>query len=187
MKARCGLMTTTLLVGLGVVLLVPGARSHGQGKAPGSLGRPQPHPPELMVLERLRGTWDVTVNTRAPQAGTTKHVETYEWVLDRRFLRGETSQKPDGTQDMFMATYDPAIKGYRFWIFSSSGFFVEMPKGAWDERTQSMEWKSPPQMDITFRGQWTFPDKDTRQWTALLKDWKGTVLLEATGTATRRR
>ena len=180
-------LVTTVLLGIGAALFVPGERGYGQGGTPGLLARPEPRAPQLKVLERLRGTWDVTVTTRAPQAGTMTYVEAYEWVLDQRFLRGETSQKSDGTHDIFMATYDPVAKGYRFWMFSSAGSSVELPKGTWDEKTQSMEWKSPPQMDVSFRGQWIFPDKDSRRWTAVLKDWKGNIILDAVGTATRRR
>jgi hypothetical protein len=40
---------------------------------------------------------------RSPKPVTMKYVETFEWVLDRTFLRGETSHKPDGTTDMFRA------------------------------------------------------------------------------------
>jgi uncharacterized protein DUF1579 len=175
------------IVSLGLALLASAESSYAQEAKRDLFGRPQPKPPQLQVLERLQGNWDVTTTTRAPKALTATYVETYEWVLDQRFLRGETSRKVDGSQDIFMTTFDPATKFYRFWIFNSLGVSIEFPRGTWDEKTQSMEWRSPPQSDLSFFARWTFPDKNTRRWTGLLKDWKGTVLLDMDGTATRRR
>ena len=174
-------------LGIGLALLAFVESSHAQEAKRDFLGRPQPRPPQLQVLERLQGSWDVTTTTRAPKPLTAAYVETYEWVLDQRFLRGETSRKSDGAQDIFMTTYDPATKVYRFWIFNSLGTSIEFPRGTWDEKTQSMEWKNPAQSNLSFLARWTFPDKNTRRWTALVKDWKGSVLLDVDGTATRRK
>ncbi len=178
---------TIVSLGVGLALLAAVESSHAQDAKRDVVGRPQPRAPQLQVLERLQGSWDVTITTRAPKPLRGTYVETYEWVLDQRFLRGETSRKADGTQDIFMTTYDPATKFYRFWIFNSLGTTIEFPLGTWDEKTQSMEWKSPAQWDLSFFARWTFPDKNTRRWTALLKDWKGNVLLDVDGTATRRK
>lgn len=151
------------------------------------LDRPQASAAQLKVLDRLLGTWDVRVTARAPLPGTVTYSETYEWVLGRQFLRGETTVKSDGTKDLSMTTYDAAAGGYRLWVFNSKGTAVELPSGTWDEQTRSMSWKSGPNADVSFSGRWTFPDANTRRWTARLSDWKGKVLLDAEGTCTRRK
>jgi hypothetical protein len=50
-----------------------------------------------------------------------------------------------------------------------------------------MSWKNVPNADVTFSALWTFPDANTRRWTARVKDWKGQVLLDLEGTCLRRR
>jgi hypothetical protein len=168
-------------------MLMPSAdASHGQPQRPGPLDTLTPGAADLRVLDRLRGTWDVVMTMRSPKPITMKYVETFEWVLDRKFLRGETSHKPDGTTDLYMTTYDPRSKHYQFWIFSSPGTFVLLPFGTWDTRTQSMEWKSGPNWEVSFNGRWTFPDANTRESTTLVKDWRGKVLLDADVRAVRR-
>lgn len=179
-----------LLCGAAGLIFVMGFAASGakpQGRQQSLLDRPQASAAQLAVLDRLLGTWDVRVKVLAPQPGTVTYSETYEWVLDRQFLRGETTVKSDGTKDLSMTTYDAAAGGYHLWIFNSKGTAVELLPGIWDARSQSMEWKSGPNTDITFSARWTFPDANSRTWTARLKDWKGHVLLDLEGTCRRRR
>ena len=169
-------------------LVLPVRTTHGQGKAPGPLDVSPPSLADLKVLDRLRGTWDVVVTTRSPQAGTIRYVETYQWVLDGKFLRGETLRKPDGTTDLYMTTYDARSRRYQFWIFTSQGTFVFLPFGTWNATSQSMEWKSGADWGgVSFTGRWTFPDANTRHSTTVVKDWKGKVLIDAEAHAVRRR
>src|SRR5262245_38325896 len=70
----------------------------------------------LNVLDRYRGRWDVTVKIKHPRPAQVTYTETYDWVLDRRFMRGDSGRKSDGSQEIVMATYDRASKGYPFWI-----------------------------------------------------------------------
>lgn len=168
-----------------LALAAPGAAP--RGKQPSLLDRPQATAAQLKILDRLLGTWDVRVTVRAPLPGIVTYAETYEWVLDRQFLRGETTVKSDGTKDLTLTTYDAAAGSYRLWAFNSKGTAIELPSGSWDTGSQSMEWKSVPNMQISFSGRWTFPDANTRKWTARLKDWKGQVLLDLEGTCIRRK
>jgi hypothetical protein len=107
-------------------------------------------------------------------------------VLNRQFLRGVTGRKSDGTEDVIYGTYDAKMKGYPFWIFSSSGTYVYLAPATWDASKRTMEWKNPANSDITYSGRLIFPDENTRRWTTVVKDWKGTVLLELEGSAVRR-
>jgi len=65
-------------LGIGLALLASVESSHAQEAKRDFLGRPQPRPPQLQVLERLQGSWDVTTTTRAPKPLTATYVETYE-------------------------------------------------------------------------------------------------------------
>ena len=138
-------------------------------------------------LDVFVGRWNVHVTTLQPQKSEVTYTEAYEWVLDGQFLRGQTGRKSDGTEDIIFATYDKQSKGYPFWIFSSSGSFTYLAPGTWDAGTLTMEWNNPAEFDIAYRSRCTFPDKNTRHCTLMVKDWKGTVLSEVEWSALRRR
>jgi len=138
-------------------------------------------------LDVFVGRWDVHVKTLQPQRSEVTYIETYEWVLDGKFLRGQTERKSDGTQDIIFATYDEQSKGYPFWIFSSTGSFTYLAPGTFDARTLTMEWNNPADFDIAYRSRCTFPDNNTRHCTLVIKDWKGAALSEVEWSAFRRR
>lgn len=152
---------------------------------------PAPLTPEisakLKVLDVFRGTWDVTVRTRLPKPTVVTYTETYGWALDQRFLHGDSGRKSDGTQDLVMATFDQPSGGYPFWIFSSSGAWVYLAPGVWDEAGRTMVWKNPPNVAVTYVTRCMFPDVRSRRCTTLVKDWKGAVLLDQEASAVRRR
>lgn len=141
---------------------------------------------DVGVLERYIGTWDIQARTLQPEASTASYRETYEWVLDRKFIRGRTGRKQDGSFDIVFGTFDANAGGYPFWIFSSSGSYLYLPPATWNEREQMMEWKNPSGLDINYRSHCRFPDKDSRRCHMVVKDWKGTVILEMQWTARRR-
>jgi Protein of unknown function (DUF1579) len=138
------------------------------------------------VLEKFVGRWDVRVKTLQPQKSDLTYIEIYEWVLGRQFIKLRTEGKTDGTEDMVVGTYDPKTNGYPFWIFSSSGTFLYLPAGTWDARNQTMEWKSPPLLDVSYQGRCTFTDNTTRRCTTMIKNWLGKVLQEQDSSAVRR-
>ena len=143
--------------------------------------------PDAGGLEGFVGRWNVRLKALQPQRSEITYTETYEWVLDGKFLRGQTGRKPDGTQDVYYATYDENANGYPFWIFSSSGAYTYLAPGIWNARTRTMEWTNPSGLDISYRSLCKFPDLDTRRCTLIVKDWKGAVLSELEWSATRRR
>ena len=75
------------------------------------------------ALDKFLGRWDVRVKRLQPEKPDVTYTETYEWVLQRKFIRGKTERKSDGTEDVIFAGYDPQTKGYPFWIFSSTGTY----------------------------------------------------------------
>ena len=144
--------------------------------------------PELKIIEKWRGTWDVKSTRRAPgPVEEVNYVETYDWVLDGRFLRSETSQRSDGGKSMSMIWFDVHTKTYRFVYFDAKGYGLETPPPTWNESTQTMEWKGDYFAPIRYTAHTTFPDRDTIRWKLLWRDWKGTAILEFEGVSTRRR
>jgi uncharacterized protein DUF1579 len=141
---------------------------------------------KLDVLDRFRGTWDVTVKTRQPKASVVTYTETFGWILEHRFLRGDSGRKSDGTQDVMMTTYDQPTGGYPFWIFSSSGAYIYLAPGTWDETSRTFLWKNPPGAPVEYVSRCVFPDNKVRRCTSTVKDWKGKVLLEQEVSAARR-
>ncbi|MGA8158392.1 MAG: hypothetical protein WB822_19760, partial [Rhodoplanes sp.] len=142
----------------------------------------------LVVIGKWRGNWDVKA-TRLhpkPQLNIT-YTETFDWILGGRFLRSETSQKSDGGKSMSIFWFDAITKTYRFVIFDAKGFSLELPPPTWDERTQTMEWKTGWLSPTSYTANATFPDPDTIRWRSLWKDWKGSPILELEGVSTRRK
>src|SRR5262245_13740127 len=137
------------------------------------------------VLEKFVGRWDVRVKMLQPQQPDLTYIETYEWMLDRKFVRARTEGKSDGTEDMVVIGYDQKVNGYPFWIFSSSGTFLYLTPGTWDARNRTMEWKSPPLLDVSYQARCTLDD-NTRRCILVLKNWLGKVLLEQESIAVRR-
>ena len=138
------------------------------------------------VLEKYVGRWNVSVKTLQPQKPDQTYIETYEWMLDRKFVRAKTEGKADGTEDMVVGGYDPMTKKYPFWIFSSTGAFLYLASGSWDAPSRTLEWKSPPISDVSYLARCIFSDESTRRCTLIVKAWFGKVLLEQESTAVRR-
>jgi hypothetical protein len=136
-------------------------------------------------LEGFVGNWDVHMKMLHPEKSESTYTETYEWVLDGKFLRGQTGQKSDGTQDIIFATYNKQEQGYPFWVFSSAGTYMYLAPATWNSQSRIMEWRNPPQLDISYQSSCNFPDKNSRYCTLIMKDWKGTVLKELTWSALR--
>lgn len=160
------------------------AAESGKGQAPACKDL---FAPELKVLERWRGTWEVKAINSQQLAKEIAYEETFDWVLDGCYLRSETSRKSDGGQSISMLWFDRITKTYRFMIFDASGVAVELPPPTWSESTQTMEWKSGLFAPTSYTAHVTFKDRDTIRWKSLWKNWNGRVLLELEGTSIRRK
>lgn len=137
-------------------------------------------------LDLFLGQWDVRVETTRPEPAVVTYKEQYEWILDGMFLRGETYDKSDGVEDLIVGAYDNNGKGHTFWIFSSTGDFLYLPPGDWNQRKRRFTWKNPQNSDISYRTVVEFPDNRTRRWTVTVRDWAGKILVEQNGFAERR-
>lgn len=141
---------------------------------------------ELRVLDLFIGSWEIHTETVRPRPSTSHYSEHYEWVLDGKFIRGETGRKADGSKDIIFGTYDVQADGYTFWIFSSSGSFLYLPPGTWDEQHRTMEWRNPKGFDLNYLSSCSFPNRDNRYCNLIMKDWKGEVVQELKWHAVRR-
>ena len=91
----------------------------------------------------------MTATRRQPQpVAAVTYVETFEWILDGRFLRSESSRKSDGN-----------TKSYRFVIFDATAIAVELPPPTWNESTQTMEWKGGLFTPVRYTGHATFTER----------------------------
>lgn len=136
-------------------------------------------------LDLFIGRWTIKVSHLKPEPLEVAYTEHYQRVLDGKYIRGETSRKPDGSHDIVFATYDAKAGGYPFWIFSSTGSYTYLPPASWNARKRIMRWKNPPQFDISYQSQCEFPSAVLRSCYLIMKDWKGKVLSEMTWTAER--
>lgn len=173
------------------LLLCIAALLPGSAAAADAGREPEPRPalgPEARIIDKWRGTWQVKALRRAPPpSAEISYVETFEWVLDGRVLRSETSPKSDGGKSMSMFWFDVFTKTYRYMIFDAAGYAVELPPPSWNESTQTMEWKSGSLSPTSYSAHATFADRDTIRWKSSWKDWKGKPILELEGVSIRRQ
>lgn len=157
-------------IALGAALAAPGTPALAEGEA----------------LDLFVGRWEARVETTRPQPAVLTYTEVYEKVLGGKYLQGRTSEKSDGTEDIILGAYDPEARGYPWWLFSSTGTYLFLAPGTWDARSRTLEFRNPPGMDISYVSRVVFRDDRTREWTVLIKDWRGSVVLEQHGRAERR-
>jgi hypothetical protein len=167
----------TVLVGLASGLLLASSRCRAQ--------EPPPRPPELKVLDRLVGQWKDEATFLEPKGPPESAIYTTRWVLGDRFLWSEGSS--DGwLQAIQIMTFEPKQKEYRRWYFGSD----EHPRessGQWDEDARTLTWKGDLFDGGTGVSKWRFPDKDTIDWSRVLKDRDGKVESEVRGKGTRQK
>ncbi|MEP6956766.1 MAG: hypothetical protein ABI883_08060, partial [Chthoniobacterales bacterium] len=125
------------------------------------------------VLRLFVGEWDVRVQTILPGRSEITYRETFRWALDRRFIDGETSERPDSNQQYF-GTYDPTSDTYPFWFFSAKGLACVWLQGNWNAQTRTLLWKNPPVSDVRIELRMEFPDDRTRRWTQVVGNVFGT-------------
>jgi hypothetical protein len=137
------------------------------------------------VMDRFVGTWDVTATTRVPKVAPVTSTFTWAWVLDRRYLRGESSTKSDGSHEMQVLGHDAG--GYPLWVFSSSGMAFQLPRGEWNEATRTMEWKNAATDPVLYTTRCTFETATTLRCSAQVKNLAGKLAIDTESVALRRR
>jgi len=166
------------LLGLACAVLVASAAAQPRG-GPTPLTAAQ-----RAVLDRFVGTWDVTATTKVPRLPPVKSTFTWAWVLERRYLRGESSIKSDGSQEMQVLGHDAG--GYPLWVFSSAGLAFQLTRGEWNEATRTMEWKNAPTDPLLYTTRCTFETATTMRCSGQVKNLGGKVAIDSESVALRR-
>ena len=102
--------------------------------------------PELQVLDRFVGTWDMKF-TRKPAEGEKLALDTISiraWTLGGTFVRFEDANNlkfPELQESQMLLTYDPELNNY-------PGVVMDGPRrfevtGTWDEKTQTFSLSCP--------------------------------------------
>jgi hypothetical protein len=119
-----------------------------------AIGTPiQPIPDEVKKLEMFVGVRDVEFIQRpsltVPQGSTAKGTMSGRWILDGRFLLGET-QLPT-FQSQWVIGYDTNKRAFRYVLFGSNGR-IDENIGLWSEADRVFDWKlvnGPPELTRT--------------------------------------
>ncbi len=147
-------------------------------------------PPELKVLQRFVGTWDVEAVTKptvwTPAEKREKCVEYNEMALDGWFLHGSSKSADGKTSAIVMNTYDPGKKEYRIRRFTPGGLCDELT-GQWDETTSTLTVKGDLGRGITLTAAFHLKDEDHREYHVVAKDDDGKVYFDVQGRVTRRK
>lgn len=118
------------------------------------IGTPiQPIPEEVKKLEFFIGTRDVEFIQRpsltVPRGNTAQGTMSGQWILDGRFLLGET--KLPSFQSLWVMGYDTNKKAFRYVLFGSNGR-IDENIGQWNEAERVFDWKQvnlPPELTRT--------------------------------------
>ena len=145
--------------------------------------------PELQVLDRYIGVWDIK-NTFKPVGGEEvvfNIVSRKSWSLGGSFLRGQDTNLsiPEAKEFHLLWTYDSVAKNY-------PAVFMEGPNrgeftGIWDEKTKTMHWKGKMANGITGEGHDRFIGKDRIEASGVFKNPEGETVFEISWSHTRRK
>ena len=100
--------------------------------------------PELAVLDRFAGPWEVAeshYNKRGEVVATAKGIEEGVWILDRRTLKRTYSTGEEGKLDraIGMISWDSVGKKYKgMWFDNASANGPAVFSGEWDEAAKTM-------------------------------------------------
>ena len=140
--------------------------------------------PELQVLDRFVGTWDMEVTVQ-PTGGET---ETFDAVSFRSWSQGGSFvvfEDPGQEEVNLPITYDPKTKTYPgvIMIGTSSGLVT----GTWDKDKKTMSFAIKYTNKNTYNGTHRFIREDYAEASGSVTDADGKVVLNLTWKQTRRK
>ena len=144
-------------------------------------------PKEMAVLDRLVGTWETDMTSRARPGAKWKVELVGRKVLGGRFVETFERVLPSGEEHYTIYTYDPKRGAYRSWYFSSRWAPSE-GTGSWDETAKTLTWSCHGGGQHTAM-KWTFATADRIDFglTVTDKNVGGKVVEGIDGTHTRRK
>lgn len=147
---------------------------------------------EMKVFEPLVGRWTTEIavrpSVRTKEAFTSKGEVTGQWLHNGHFLRLEGSAQSRQGRFEYTAlfSYDRTNKEYRRFVFTTDGI-TAVSTGEWDEKTKTMTWRATGlPAGVMFQVK-TVIGPDQFSETLLGKNQAGTILMDSTSTATRKK
>ena len=144
---------------------------------------------ELKVLERLIGNWNASLVYK-PAEWTPTEVKTNrtyqgEWALDGQLVYS-TAKDSDGTESLFLWSFDPQAKRFKLWRFTSTGQTSKM-SGTWDAASETMTLKSTLPNGLDFLMTVHLPENHSQHWNGIVTDQAGKVYFNMDGQGNRRK
>jgi hypothetical protein len=151
------------------------------------IAKTTPKPPELNVLERLIGKWDVecTEKVAGKQTRMTGTMTT-EWILDGHMVQVKGMRNPDKIENLQLIGFDPRKSEYILWYFDAAGTMIGPARGQWDEKSRTLTWRDSSQEDVLLINKQYFIDKNTVEFN-VVGSKAGNVILEQKGKSTRQK
>jgi len=145
--------------------------------------------PELQVLDRFVGTWDVQVTIKSADGEEIKiDVDSRRrWTRGGTFLQIEDANNlkdPQARELQILWTYDPVARNYPAVIMDGPN--RAQLTGTWDAKTTTMHWKGKGADGVTSEGKHRFIGKDRAEASGVFKDADGKVVMEISWPQTRR-
>ncbi len=142
----------------------------------------------LKVLDRFAGTWDIDFTYKPADGGEefkAKAVSYRTWSTKGTILRFDDPGLPDQPELQLLITYDPEAGNYPGVILS--GAARSEITGTWDEKSQTMSFKSTLPDGGTIESTHRFIDADHADPKGVLKNADGEVVAEFGWKQTRRK
>ena len=143
--------------------------------------------PELQVLDRFVGVWDVkaTIKPVGGKEMTMTFVSQRSWTLGGTFLHFQDTghSHPQVPEFQLLWTYDPVAKNY-------PGVMMDGPHsgaitGVWNEKTKTMHWKGKTSNGLTVEGRDRFIGNGRTEASGVFRNPDGDVVLEISWSNTR--
>lgn len=129
------------------------------------------------ILDQWTGNWKITVMLNSslliPKQTQYTQTKNVKWIVNGHFQQTTVSD-----ESRVITNYDKDSKSYHLYSFASSDGKFSFWKGKWNKKLKTMTWVI--QAGGYIEGSWveSFEDVDTIKTTVLLKDARGTVLLD---------
>lgn len=151
---------------------------------------PPDRSPELQVLDRFVGSWDMklTIQPTGGEETAVDGVSHRSWSLGGNFVRFEDPnnlERPESNEAQMLLTYDSNRKNYPGVLMDGANR-VELT-GTWDAKTTTMHWAGKSPDGGTSTGYHRFIGKDRAEASTRVNDADGNVVLRISWVQTRRK
>jgi len=145
--------------------------------------------PELKVLNRFVGTWNLDVTHSFPQGKTTieKTTEIRKWTLGGKFVHFQNprTEQPDAPGFHFLVTCDAKTKSYPGML--TTGAKRSLVEGTWDDESKTMRFTGSFSDGGSFDFKNQFLDNGNIKATGVIKDGSGKLVVERFDMQVRRK